>query len=121
MGKGDEQENCKALEPERDEHCVLTAYMIRHPAEEGTCEPIQDAIQRQSEWQGGHGEAEQRNRTISDFKVFSDWTQLRRCHQPAHGKHRHHDIEEIKTRSLERFCRCEVLRCLRSFGHDYFS
>ena len=116
MGKGDEKQDPHSLEPEGNEHRVLAADMIGDPAKEWACEPVQDAVQRQREGKGGHGDPEQRNRDRRNLIVRGDRAELRGRHQTAHGEHRHHHVQEPEHRSLQHFERREIPDRLLSPG-----
>ena len=59
------------LEREGDEHRVLAADVIRDPAEERTCEPVQHAVDRQREGQRGQRHAEDAHRHVGHLESLA--------------------------------------------------
>ena len=96
-----------AFERERDEHRVLAADAIGHPAEERACHAVEHAIDRQREGERRQREAEKADRHVGDLEILRDRRELRRGHQSArrhqHEHHVHHP-ERRRAHHLQRAC-----------------
>ena len=72
-----QREDADAFEEEGDEHRVLAADMVRHPAEERPRQTVQDAVERGGEGQRRHGQADSSVTGIAvDLQVLRDRRQV---------------------------------------------
>jgi len=116
-----QRQDADGFEREGDEHGLLAADLVGHPAEEGTRQPVEHPVDRQGECQCRQHQAHDVDRHVADLEVLGDRGQLRGSHQAAGRHHHEHDVHDPEHGFAQHFGRAVValglLHVDRGDGH----